>query len=52
MYAMKDAHVYFAECTHILWRAHVYTTVKLQWLEHVWENGNLFEKCVVRANEI
>ena len=27
-------------------------TVKLQWLEHIWDHGNLFERWVVRANEI
>ena len=26
-------------------------TVKLQWLEHLWDRGNLFEKWVVRATE-
>ena len=26
-------------------------TVKLQWLEHLWDHGNLFERWVVRANE-
>ena len=28
------------------------TTVKLQWLEHLWDLGNLFERWVVRTNEI
>ena len=27
------------------------TTVKPQWLEHLWEYGNLFEKWVVRATD-
>ena len=27
-------------------------TVKLQWLEHLWDHGNLFERWAVRANEI
>ena len=26
-------------------------TVELQWLEHLWDNENLFETGVVRANE-
>ena len=26
-------------------------TVKLQWLEHLWDRGNLFEIGVVRATE-
>ena len=26
-------------------------TVELQWLEHLWDHGNLFETGVVRANE-
>ena len=25
--------------------------VELQWLEHVWDHGNLFETWVVRASE-
>ena len=30
----------------------IYTSiVKLQWLEHLWDPGNLFERWVVRANE-
>ena len=28
-----------------------FTTVELQWLEHLWDNGNLFETWVVRATE-
>ena len=27
-------------------------TVKLQWLEHLWDHGNLFERWVDRATEI
>ena len=26
-------------------------TVELQWLEHLWDHENMFEKGVVRANE-
>ena len=26
-------------------------TVKLEWLEHLWDYGNMFETGVVRANE-
>ena len=26
-------------------------TVELQWLEHLWDHGNLFETWVVRATE-
>ena len=26
-------------------------TVELQWLKHLWNHGNMFEKGVVRANE-
>ena len=26
-------------------------TVELQWLEHLWNHENMFEKGVVRANE-
>ena len=26
-------------------------TVELQWLEHLWDHGKLFEPWVVRANE-
>ena len=28
-----------------------YVTVELQWLEHLWDHGNLSETGVVRANE-
>ena len=26
-------------------------TVELQWLQHLWDHGNMFETGVVRANE-
>ena len=27
------------------------STVELQWLEHLWDHGKVFEPWVVRANE-
>ena len=27
-------------------------TVELQWLEHLWNNGNLFEIWIVQATEV
>ena len=29
----------------------IIATVELQWLEHLWDHGNLFEIWVVRATE-
>ena len=31
--------------------ARVKNTVELQWLEHLWDHGKVFESWVVRANE-
>ena len=32
-------------------RPRILITVELQWLEHLWDHGNLFETWVVRATE-
>ena len=33
------------------WKLNIVQTVELQWLEHLWDHGNLFETWVVRATE-
>ena len=33
------------------WKHRLQHTVELQWLEHLWDQENMFETGVVRANE-
>ena len=40
----KDLHDQGIRCPH-------HNTIELQWLEHLWNHGHLFEICVVRTTE-
>ena len=46
---IKFAHAHIADVS--INQSYTYHTVKLQWLEHLWNHENMFETGLVRANE-